>query len=321
MRRSWLYRWGVLALALPAQAAQVVLELRPEVVLQHRAVTLGELAQVTADDAPLRQLFAGAALGSAPLAGQLEQRSRADLEQALRAQTLALGHTIVWRGAAAVKIRSASQLLDRTLLLELARRQLRQELATDGLRLEAQLATPLPDIAAPAGVLDYRARLVDGRRLRSRMAVWVDVLAEGAVYRSVLVPLAVSAYGPVYVARREMPAGMQVTAADFVEREEEVAHLLQAPLASGALATGGRVRQALTAGQVATLQEVAPAGTLLRGDRVRLMTQAAGIVVETGAYVQADAVAGQLVQVRPENSNEMVMARVVAPGLVRLEER
>ncbi|MTV41449.1 flagellar basal body P-ring formation chaperone FlgA [Duganella radicis] len=320
MRYGYYWLAALLGTAAPALAGQVTLELRPEVLLQHAGVRLGDLALVQAEDARLRQAFAGAVLGAAPLAGQVELRTRAELEQALRGQALALGQDIVWRGAAAVKIRSASQVLDRGQLLDAARRQLQQELGADGVRLETHLASALPDMAAPAGALSYRARLVDGRRLRPRMAVWVDVLAEGAVYRSVVVPLAVSAYRSVYVARQPLAAGDRIGAGDFDEREEEVAHLPQAPLAHGALADGGRVREAMAAGQVASLQQVAPAGTLLRGDRVRLMTSAAGISVEVGAYAQADAAAGQLVRVRPENSKEWVMARVMAPGLVRLEE-
>lgn len=313
--------WCALLLALPAQAAEAVIELRPEVLLSGPRMTLADVASVATPSAELRRALEEVPLGSAPLAGQIAQRSRAELDLALRGLSLARGVSIVWRGAERVRVQSQSQPLDGALLLELARTQVQQGLGGPEVELDVRLVAPLPDLAAPAGPLQYQARLVDGSRLRPRMAVWIDVIAQGTVYRSVVVPLAVDAWRDVYVAQRALPAGTVATAADFALRREEVAGLADAPLAGGALAHGGRVRQALAVGQVATVRQIAPAAMVLRGDRVRLVTAAAGIEVETGATAQADAVVGQQVRVRPERSNEMVTARVMAPDLVRIEGR
>ena len=312
-----------LAQGLWAQAAQVTLELRQEVLLSQPQMTLADLARIDAADPALAQALGRVVLGQAPLAGQLAQRSRAELDMVLRGQALALGLDIAWRGAAGVRIRSERQRLDGQLLLELAAARLRQELGHDpgAPRLEARLAAPLPDLAAPAGALEYRARLVDPSRPRARMAVWIDVIAHGAVYRSVLVPLAVSAHRNVYVARRALAAGSVAAAADFEQRDEDVAALADAPLAPGTLDHGGRVRQALAGGQVVTARQMAPNDMVLRGDHVRLVSQGGGIAVETGATALADALVGQQVRVRPERSNEMVTARVTAPGLVSIDGR
>ncbi|OEZ96668.1 flagellar basal body P-ring formation chaperone FlgA [Duganella sp. HH101] len=312
---------GALVLALSARAGEVVISLRPDVLLSTPRVTLADVAQVETDDAQLRQAFGGVSLGAAPLAGQVEQRSRAELDLAMRSLSLSRGQRIVWRGAERVRIQSQSQALDGELLLDLARAQVQQRFGAAGQELQLSLAAPLPDLAAPAGALQYRARMVDASRLRPRMPVWIDVMAQGAVYRSVVVPLAVSAYRSVYVAQRALPAGAVATAADFALRREEVADLADAPLAEGALEQGGRLRQPLAVGQVVTVRQIAPAAMVLRGDRVRLVTAVAGIEVETAAYAQADAVVGQQVPVRPERSNDMVTARVMAPGLVRIEGR
>jgi hypothetical protein len=181
----------------PALADAVALELRPEVLLTRSAVTLGDLAAVTADDAAVRRLFEQAVVGKAPLAGYVDQRSRADLEMTLRGQALAVGQTIVWRGAERVRLRIESQRLDEDALLDAARQQV---LAAHGAayeRLELTLAAPLPVLLAPTGVLVYRGRAADTPRLRSRTAVWVDVLVQDVVYRSVVVPLTVRAYRQV----------------------------------------------------------------------------------------------------------------------------
>lgn len=316
--RCWL-AVALLGAAMAARADQVVIALRPEALLAGPRVTLADVAEVDAADPAVRRAFAAVALGPAPMAGYLERRSRAELDMALRGQALASGHAIVWRGADSVKLRSQTQQLEPGALLALAREQLRQAFGGAGVELDASLAAPLPELVAPAGELRYRARLADASRLRPRMAVWIDVIAGEAVYRSVVVPLAVTAWRGVYLARRDLPAGAVAVADDFTEGRQDIAALADAALAPGTLVHGGRVRQALAAGQVVTARQMAPADMVLRGDRVRLVISAAGIAVETRALAQADAVVGQRVQVRPERSNELVMARVVAPDLVSLD--
>lgn len=310
---------AALGTVLGARADEVVIALRPEVLLSGPRMTLADVAEVSAADAAVRRAFGAVVLGRAPMAGYVERRSRAELDMALRGQALSSGQTIVWRGAPGVTVRSLTQQLDQARLLELARQRLREAFGGADVELDASLAAPLPELVAPAGALQYRARLADASRLRPRMAVWIDVIADGAVYRSVVVPLAVTARRGVYLARRALPAGSTATADDFVEARQDIADLADVALAPGALPHGGRVRQALAAGQVVTLRQMAPADMVLRGDRVRLVISAAGIAIETSALAQADAVVGQRVQVRPERSNELVTARVIAPDLVSLD--
>ncbi|MRW94165.1 flagellar basal body P-ring formation protein FlgA [Duganella sp. FT80W] len=313
--------WGLLMLLVSSQvcADQIVLDLRAEVLLHQPRATLADVAVVTAADPDLQQAFASVVVSSAPLAGYVEQRSRAELELALRGQALALGHSIVWRGATAVRLRTEVQQLDNAVLLEVARDALLQALGNEG-RVEVVLATPLPAMAAPTGALSYQARLLDASRLRARMAVRVEVMVQGTLYRSVIVPLAVRAYRRVYVAQRMLAAGNQVVAGDVIEREQDIAPLGQSPVPVGALHDGARLRQSVEAGQVLGAQHLVADGALLRGDRVHLRMMAAGIAVETMAVAQADAAAGQLVRVKPERSNETVLARVITPALVRIEE-
>jgi flagella basal body P-ring formation protein FlgA len=153
------------------------------------------------------------------------------------------------------------------------------------------------------------------------MAVWIDVLVQGVLYRSVVVPLTVGAQRSVYVALRDLPAGSVAAAADFAERREEIGNLHDAALPAGALAHGGRVRQALAAGQIVTVRQMAPEDMVLRGERVRLLSGGAGIAIEISALAQADARLGQRLPVRLERSNETVMARVISPGVVGVDGR
>jgi flagella basal body P-ring formation protein FlgA len=206
-------------------------------------------------------------------------------------------------------------------LLEVARRYVQRRFDADRADVEIRLDGALTEVAAPLGEVQLTARMAAPTRLRARMPVGVDVVVQGSLYRSVVVPLLVRELRPVYVARHTLAPGGRVTVDDFELREEDVAGLADEPLPPGGLDLPARMRQELGAGQVATVRQVALAGTVLRGDEVRLRTGAAGIAIETGAYAQANGVVGQRIPVKPMNSNETIMAWVTAPGVVSMERR
>jgi flagella basal body P-ring formation protein FlgA len=317
-------RWLLALVALmgaPAGAGTVALELRPQVVLSHPVVTLGDLAGVQADDAGVRRAFERIEVGQAPLVGYVDQRSRADLEMVLRARTLASGQSLVWRGAERVQLRTESQRLDPSAIVEAARRQV---LAVHGAayeRIELELASPLPEVLAPAGGVAYRGRLSDVSRLKARTVAWVDVLVAGAVYRSVVVPLTVNAFRRVAVAQRDLAPGDVVGPRAFAVELAEVGALAEAPLAAAELPASGRMRRAVARGQPLSARDLLAPGAVMRGDQVRLVTQAGGIALEAVAFAQADAAPGQKIQVRPQGSRETVTAVVVSSDVVRIDGR
>lgn len=304
-----------------AAAGEVVFELAPVAQVSGPRLRLADLVRVESADAALRQRLEALPLGHAPLVGQLETRSRAELDLLLRGQTLALGQQIVWRGASTVKIQRSGQLLDAMQLQAAAQQFVAQRFGAGLDALETRLDGGLPDLGAPLGALQLQVRPGSVTTLRKRMPVWVDVIVQDSVYRSVLVPLLVSARRPVYVARHDMAAGSVASAADFVQQVEDVAGLADEALALEGLNPGARVRQALAAGQVATVRHIAPAGMVLQGDHVRLQAGAAGIAIESDAVAQANGVVGQHILVRPEHSKENVLARVTAPGTVSMDGR
>ncbi len=309
------------ALCGPAAAGEVTVSLHAQALAEHAAVVLADLATVTASSAELQRQFAQLPLGPAPLAGYQARHSREELALQLRGLALSQGHRIAWEGAPAVTVQRASRLLETEKLVAAARQLLLARFGAAYDSVAVQLAAPLPALAVPAGPLQLRARLPDGVPPRGHMAVWVDVLVHDTVYRSVVLPLAVSARRAVYVARRALAAGATAAAADFELRQEDAAALADEPLAPGALAPGARLRQAVAQGQVLATRQLAAPGMVLRGDRVRLVAQGGAVEVETVACALADGGMGQRVAVRPEGGSAMVEATVVAPDLVRIEGR
>lgn len=308
----------LLMAAIPVRAGEVVIELHPEVMVNSARITLADLGRVDSQDAVVQRQLAALPVGQAPMVGYVDQRDRSALDVQLHGQAAMLGQSIVWRGAQVVKIRRASQALDAGTLLGVATQLVRQRFGDD---VEVKLDDAWRDLGAPAGELHYAARMPASSRLHARLPVWVDISTQDGLYRSVVLSLLVSARREVYVARRDLPAGSVVAAGDFELRREDIAALPDEALVSGSLDGGGRLRQLLAAGEIATTRQLAPVSMILRGDQVLLKTGAAGIAIETSAYAESNAIMGQALQVRPANSRETVVARVTGPGEVSMDGR
>jgi flagella basal body P-ring formation protein FlgA len=311
-------KWWLALLWLCCGAAcAAAVELHASALVRGRVVTLGDVARIDGDGAAARAL-AAARIGNAPLAGYTEEYSRAAIEMALRAQPATAALRIDWRGAERVMVRRATKVVAGAELNDVARQRIA---ALHGVAYERLELTPLgapADVQVPEGDVVLRAREVPVT-LRQRTAVWVDVLVDGAVYRSVTVPFQVQAWSSVLVARRALARDTQATQADFDVARRDVLGLAAAAAAVPERWSGLRLKEALDEGQVLLRTHVVPAGSVRRGDRLTLVVDEGGVRIESAAVAQDDGATGALVRVKPAGSTETVAARVVAAGVVAIE--
>ncbi|KRB99164.1 hypothetical protein ASE26_24725 [Duganella sp. Root198D2] len=304
-------------LAVNATAAEIVLELRKEASVRGPMVTIEELVVMDASHAAL----AATPVGRAPLAGQSALRSRQELADVLARQPGWRGKQVEWRGAEAVRVRTEAVALPGERLVAEAERYLREHFGSRYARLEAAPAAEVPEVAVPVGDLALQVRPLPNARLPGRVALWIDVLAGGAVQRSIVVPMRISAWQEVLVARGPLAEGAGIGQGEVEVKLERVEAIGDEPAEPDALQRNGRLRHAVSAGQVLLRKDLAPANAVLRGDRVRLVAGRPGMQVEVGAVAEADALVGQTIAVRPANGGGVVMARVTGLGEVRLDER
>jgi flagella basal body P-ring formation protein FlgA len=292
-----------------AHGAAMPLSLRASVTLDHPVLLLGDLVDAPPEtDAAVLAL----PLGQAPRVGHVLRVRQLDLEAQLRRQGIA-AH-ITWRGAAAALVVTRTQRLAPQLLREAASAHLRQILAEPGDTFE--VAVPDMAVEIPQRPYQLRARPVDVHS--ARVLVWLDIIVDDAVYRSVVLPATVTRTRTAWVARRALAGGSAVERLDFTVSEVDVSGLDALPAVPEALA-GARLRGALRAGQVLTAQAVAPAGTVLRGDPVRLTLHAGALAIDAAGVAQASAAPGQMVAVRAASSGEILSGRVNRAGHVVIE--
>jgi flagella basal body P-ring formation protein FlgA len=309
---------GGIAIGMPT-GVDVRVELQSDVTVSGPRLRLIDVATVHAADPALEAVLQQTALGVAPRVGAITRLTRRDLEHLLRSVRLEQGLTFAWSGATAVNIRSAQQTVAAAKAIEIARMGLSKALLARFQQVDLMAASPMTDLVLPLGQVEIRLRPVDVNQITARMPVWLDVYVDGLFYCALSPVFAVRASQPGYVARHDLAVGTQASVIDFEQRLVDVAVNLQGVMPSGQVQDGMAVRKQIVAGQTLLRNQLADAGMVLRGDLVALQLAQGGVVIETRAVVQEDAVLGQLVKVKPEHGNGMVLARVRSSGLVQLE--
>lgn len=297
------------------------LQLRPEVLLDHARMVVADVLTVDAPDRSTKLAIEDLPLGGAPMIGYVERRTRAELEAVLRGQAFLSGRRVEWQGARVSNIRTQGRRIEGAALEAVARKYLLDTFGNHYDAMELILAAPAADLDAPMGRLHLAARMLAHPRLLERMPVWVDVTVDGRPYRSAVLLMHVVARKAVYTARYAMSAGSMVQAEDFSLVPENVAGLEAEPLASGALRMGSRLKQAIRQGEILTEKQVSAQGMVFRGDVVRLIVADSAMRLETSAYAQSDANVGEIVNVKPGQSSEVIAGRVVAAGIVQIDGR
>lgn len=299
------------AFACQAAAGGVTLQLREKVVVSHPVIVLGDLVAPAA--LPSSEL-AALELAHAPRIGYALRFTKEELDNQVRRHFPAAA--IDWDGAAVVVVRTEAQAVDNGGLREAALAQVRAAYAEAGTVVEIETPTAALDI--PAGAYALRPRALPAGAPAARLPVWVDVLVDGSVYRSVVLIAAVSREGEALVARRPLAAGSRIDPDDFTVSRVNVAGLH--PLAvADAGRTGARLRTALRPGQVLNSDAMAPAGAIFHGDQVRVSVQGGAVGVEALAVAQGSALPGQMVSLRASSSGETLRGRVTRAGNVVIE--
>lgn len=301
-----------------AHAAPVDVELLPAALVHGKAVRLGDVSRIDGADPALARALGATRLGAAPLAGYSERFSRAAIDAAIQASPATTGTALAWRGAGSVTVRRASRLVEGAELAAVARRQLESVHGARYARLALTQAGSVGDVQVPEGTLALKPRPVAGA-LRQRVSAWVDLLVDGAVYRSVAVSFRAEGWNEVLVAGRAMPADGVAERGDFRQELRDVLALEAPPAPVTAPAAPLRLSEAVGVGDVLLSRHVVPPGMVRRGDRVSLVTTAGPVRIETSAVAQNDGMVGAQLRVKPANGSDIVTARVVAAGMVAVE--
>lgn len=297
----------------PASALEV--RFQENAMITAPEILLGDLA-VFDEDSEYTRAMAMLAITKGPLPGEeLSLDSRAVKNMLVRKHRLP--RTIQWSGAAKIGVKRQGTTITPGRIEEIIARYL----ADNSHRLpDADLrflpkSLPLP-FAIPEG--EYQCEVYPsspGILKSSRFSLIFKV--DGRVAKNMSVVGRVEAIAPVAVAAVPLKRDQLLKETDILIRQVDIATLSGT---SDSLAdyAGKRLKRNLKAGEPLNLAEVEAPPIIFRGERVKIIIKKGKMQLTATGMARSNGCLNQLIRVQNTSSNKVIMARVSAPGLVKV---
>lgn len=258
--------------------AGATIDLLPHAEVRDAVVILGHVARLQSPDLALIRKLVNLPVGRSPRAGSGTTLRRADVERWLRQAALEPGD-LVWGGAQEVRLIRAHTLVSGESIANAATDALR----TTDLRGVIKLGAVPRDVHVESGDIRLYPRPIAANRVGRRSVVWVELWSGGAFVRSV--PVAFEVQHMASPATRRL-------AAPVVDPIFAVRPAMQTP-----------EREAPLVG---------------RGEWAVLRNVLGSVVLESRVQVLQDGRRGERIRVRQRGATGVVLARVLATGLLEL---
>ena len=326
---------GPLALRAQGIPASLRVEMVSSAQVSQAQVVLGEIAYLSSPDLQLLRRAMALPIGMAPRAGESTVLDRDRLANWVTTRLGVPVEKIQWEGVGATVVQSASRELAGETLVALAQPVLQNHLLAvirakgiSDARVELNPVSVPLSVFVPLGDAEYRVRPLASVVPDKRMLVWIDIFAGQRHVKAIPVRFEVSVYADATVAAKPLRSGEAIGVQDTFREQIDVAHLLSRkgadmlaplPLDQPALAPS-HSRTAVRAGEVLTAERVRPAAAVSRGDRVTLVAHSGLVSLESKVEVLQAGEVGQVVRVRANNGTAPVMAKVMGPGQLELQQ-
>jgi flagella basal body P-ring formation protein FlgA len=134
----------------------------------------------------------------------------------------------------------------------------------------------------------------------------VGVRCEGSVRWTIYTSVAAQSQAKVLVARRSLPRDTEATAADFKLEDRLVPGLANAYVSDSASLAGQRLGRPIAAGDPLTVEALAPANLIHRGQQVTLLARAGGFEVRMVGVALSDGHESERIKVQNQSSQRVV---------------
>jgi flagella basal body P-ring formation protein FlgA len=308
---------AVIALAGDPCAAGLSVELRPRAILQHAdEIAVKDVASVESDDKALREGVERVKVGAVPGALSTGFILRSQVERRIGiAYPEILGH-ISWSGPERVELRVAGIQVSGPEIDAAARAFLEDSLRTHHESAKVEVVSAAHPVAVPQGVVALNTRACGKDAPSRRMCVWVDVLANDIVFRSIPVWLKVEAYRRVLVAKTSIAAGTAYDAGLFAPELRDAAALPGPALALEDDSRQMRLKRAFRPGDVALKSDLEPIPYVVRNQDLTVKIATGAILIEAPGVALSDGRLGSVIRVQNPSSKEIYRARIVDQGVV-----
>lgn len=295
----------------------LTVELPPAAQVRGVELRLGDVATVSGDDEAIVRQARSLVLGQTPAPGYTRQLVRADI---LRELGFALdGAEVTLQGAPLTRVTLRTQVLGASEQADASRQALRSVFRDSDVELTLKSTVQDLEIPEPRDSYSLRPRTQTLRAVTGSQGVALDVVIDGAVWRTLWTSWEVEVYELWPVLRAAVRKGETLTAAHFETRRVRVGSgRISSPLSAKAYGVAEAART-LEAGYVVLEEDVTRAWTVERGDACQLQVKSGGVSAHVRATVMANGRTGDRVAVRIDNNERQVVATVMGKGHLLLD--
>jgi len=260
--------------------------------------------------------LAATPLAAAPLAGQQEPLTRAQIAAVLTGAGIRdpkIG------GAAACVVTTPAATIAADQLLSTATKALKAVLPPPGTD-QAYVLTPMthPDpVMVPARPWTLAPSLPQSIGL-GIVTVGVRVMEDGALVRTVLIPLEIGLRAPVLVAVESLPYHTMIKPTSVRIEQRTMTNPSEHPLEDPDSVAAMWTTETIPAGAVLMARMVAPIPAVQRGSMVTVVVHRGTLWIGATGVAEDDAALGQTVSIKIESTGTVITGRVTGPDTVEV---
>lgn len=278
-----------------------------EAMVDAEVIRLGDIARL--EGSALKDL-ATLELGRAPAPGRVRTVAGAMILDTLRGHGVDLKH-VRYSIPPVARVRRRAQDISPVTIRAIVEDYLDTQLdRSDGRVVVRNVEVPSPVRLAPGA---YRSRVAPrrGTPLVGRTQLQVEFLQNEKLVSGITVTVQIAVFENVYVSRRGIPRGKEITADDILSERRDVSTLPRGIITRAEDVVGKQAKIALPPLMPLRHEQFAAPVVVKRGEVVTLLAESAGLRITTNGEVREDAPQGAQVRVVNQSSRTEVIGRVV----------
>lgn len=291
-----------------------------ELLVERREIFLGDVAYISGGDVQVQEKIRGVSLGASPLPGNPRIISYQTILLRMEREGIDLA-TVELEAPERMEIWSIFPLLQGDYLAGFLEAYLFEKLEMELGWLEVSYQQGAENVYYPQGKLEIflRREITDPLQHLGQTTVPMEIYVDGERWRQIyprflievltLVPVLKKDLNRSEIITREVleikMVGISTLPDDYIQDEETV--------------LGMRLKRHMKAGEALRRSVLEEIPLVKAGDRVRVMVVVGSIQIILTAEARGSGVYGDTIVVRNLDSNQLLNARVIGPGLVQIQ--
>ncbi|HOE65224.1 MAG TPA: flagellar basal body P-ring formation chaperone FlgA [Candidatus Hydrogenedentes bacterium] len=302
----------LVALAAARGYAADAVTLKPEAYVKGPTVLLGDVAEVTGENA---EALASITVGTAAVPGGIKRLDAALLAARIKNAGFS-DNDVHIIGPTSVVAKTLRVELTKEMIAEDLRRFIQTKVPWEPDDTLIDIIPPSQDIAAPDGELSINWMPAAQYRFLGPGVFRGDIKVDGTLCRTISCQVNIAAYAPVIVTTTDIPRGKVIAASDVALEKRPLAPNAVDSAQSLDEVVGFAAKSTLLPGQVISTRHLLPKQVIKRNQTVIVEAQSGGLVVRARARAMTDGREGDVVSCQNMESKEEFTGIARADGVV-----